>query len=380
VHAEWSDDQQKLFVENCAEFERITDGPAPLTDPAVRAWLTERLPEEIKRNWKRSERTGLLSIEAAEIKKMALDWPEVRPLQELRKVQKRISTFGHSLINKISPVTGRLHTNYNLPMITGRMSSSNPNLQDLPKPDARVGFRAPEGKILLDADLNQIELRVAAETSGDESMRAAFAAGEDLHDRFAAMMHSDYEQLPKDSMERAFKRKLAKAGHFGNLFAQTPNGFRNYAWKSFDLELSMSEVNDIQSAFYEMYPRLGPYQQEQFRIGKYGTLYSVAGRPRRAIWEPESMMWLQLCANYAIQSSAADVLLEAIYRVDKALPGTLVAAVHDELLCEVDEDQAERAERILREEMTAAFLRWFPQASTLGLVKIQALHIWSDAT
>ena len=82
-------------------------------------------------------------------------------------------------------------------------------------------------------------------------------------------------------------------------------------------------------------------------------------------------MWLQLCANYAIQASAADVLLEALHRVDRALPGTLVAAVHDELLLEVDEDQVDRAARVLEEQMTEAFLRWFPQAPILDLVKIR---------
>jgi DNA polymerase-1 len=303
----------------------------------------------------------------------------VEPLQRLRKVKKLISTFGNSLIAHVSPVTGRIHTHYRLPMITGRMSSSGPNLQNLPKPDARTAFRVPEGRWLLDADLNQIELRTAAELSGDESMRGAFARGEDLHDRYAGMTNPAFLTLVKEDPERALMRKKAKAAHFGNLFAQTVDGLREYAWKAFDLRLSTGEAAEIQRQFYELYPAIGPYQEEQFRRGRSGTLSSIAGRPRKAIWEQEGMMWKQLCANYAVQASAADVLLTAIYRVDRALPGTLVAAVHDELLLEVDEKQVEHAEQILEEEMTAAYQHWFPQAPTSGLVKIQRLRAWSDA-
>jgi DNA polymerase-1 len=262
-------------------------------------------------------------------------------------------------------------------MITGRMSCSAPNLQNLPT-DAREGVCAGEGKVLISADLSQIELRVAAEDSGDPSMRAAFADGEDLHARFTrTLLCPDYDQLPK--AEQAIQRKRGKAGHFGNLFAQTAPGFRKYAWKQFDLDLSMSEAVEIQAAFYRMYPTIRDYQQAQFREGRYGTLYSVAGRPRRAIWEREGTMWLQLCANYRIQSSAADVLLTAIRRVDRALPGTLIAAVHDELLAEVDEDQADRAKEVLIEEMTAAFAEWFPHAPTSGLVDAKSVRCWADA-
>jgi DNA polymerase I len=368
------DGWQREFAARREEFEQITGGPAPMSSNAVRAWLTERLSDEARQRWPRTERGDLLRTEPAEIKKMALDWPEVRPLLALRHVQKRIEAFGHGLIELARD--GRLHGDYSLPMATGRMSCSRPNLQNLPT-DARVAVRAEPGKRLLLADLNQIELRVAAELSGDTSMQFAFAAGEDLHDRFARMLCPQYDTLPEDSPERALQRKRAKAGHFGTLFAQTPKGFRDYAWAKFDLELSLEESAEIQTAFYRMYPAIRSYQEEQHRRGRFGVLYSIAGRPRRARWQPNGFMWLQLCANYAIQASAPDVLLEALYRVDRELPDTLVAAVHDELLLEVDEDQAERASKILDKHMTEAFLRWFPRAPILGLVKIKNVAAWA---
>jgi DNA polymerase I-like protein with 3'-5' exonuclease and polymerase domains len=376
VHARVIDGWQREFAERRGEFEELTGSPAPISSNAVRAWLTERLSEDARQRWPRTE-SGALSTEAAEIKRMALDWPEVRPLLALRRVQKRIEAFGHSLIDLISPTTGRLHGDYSLPMVTGRMSCSRPNLQNLPA-DARVAVRAGSGKRLLVADLNQIELRAAGELSGDSNMRAAFAAGEDLHDRFATMMRPGYAALPEKSPERALERKRAKAGHFGTLFAQTTPGFRKYAWKAFDLELPLDEAATVQGAFHRMYPAIGPYQQDQFRRGRWGVLYSVAGRPNRACWAQHGHMWLQRCANYAIQASAADVLLEALRRVDQALPGTLVAAIHDELVLEVDEDQAERAARILEAEMVAAFQRWFPEAPILGLVKVETRSAWHE--
>jgi DNA polymerase-1 len=377
VHRHHIDEWHVEFADQREEFRQITGSDAPLRDPDVSAWLTGRLPAEALAGWERTKKTGLISIEAAEIKKMALDWPEVRPLLALRKAQKRLETFGESLLARVNPTSGRLHGNYHLPMITGRMSCSRPNLQNLPTV-AREWVRAGEGKVLIPADLSQIELRVAAEDSGDPSMKAAFAAGEDLHARFTrTLLCPDYDLLPK--AEQALQRKRGKAGHFGNLFAQTAPGFRKYAWKAFDLELSMAEAVEIQTAFYAMYPTIRDYQQAQFREGRFGTLYSIAGRPRRALWEKEGSMWLQLCANYRIQSSAADVLLTALHRVDRALPGTLVAAVHDELLLEVDEDQAEQAEAVLVEEMTAAFAEWFPNAPTSGLVETKICHCWADA-
>ncbi len=120
--------------------------------------------------------------------------------------------------------------------------------------------------------------------------------------------------------------------------------------------------------------RSGPISARS-TTGRYGAVWSVAGRPRRAIWEPERRnqrtgelikpageLWFTDCCNHGIQSSAADVMLDAMVRVDRALPGTLVASVHDEMLLLVPEDRAEAAAEILAEQMTEAFVRWFPNA------------------
>ena len=108
-------------------------------------------------------------------------------------------------------------------------------------------------------------------------------------------------------------------------------------------------------------------------------MYSIAGRPRRAVWELDGEIWFTDACNYAVQASAAEVMLDAMARVDRELPGTLVASVHDELLVEVAEDDAERAAAVLVEQMTAAFVRWFPDAPCSGVVKVKIIRNWSEA-
>ena len=108
------------------------------------------------------------------------------------------------------------------------------------------------------------------------------------------------------------------------------------------------EVELIRNTWFDTYPAIKPYQREQYSH-RYDAVWSVAGRPRRACWKPEDengerALWYTDCCNFAVQASASDLLLDAMARVDRALPGTLVASVHDELLLEVDEDRG-RARR-----------------------------------
>ena len=116
----------------------------------------------------------------------------------MQKKEKRLSTFGAALLDRVSTVTGRLHGNYSLPTITGRLSCREPNLQQLPA-DCRAAIRAGAGKVLLAADYGQIELRILAELAGEEVMRAAFAAGKDIHMVTAARFVPEIENLPEAS-------------------------------------------------------------------------------------------------------------------------------------------------------------------------------------
>jgi DNA polymerase-1 len=391
THARTIAGWQADYARERQAFQELTGSEVPLRAPATRAWLEERLPPEALAAWKRTP-SGVLSTEAAELTRMALAWPEVRPLLEVRKAEKRIDTFGQSLLDLLVPATGRLHGDYFLPTVTGRLSCRRPNLQQLPA-DVRVAVEAPPGSVFIKGDLNQVEMRIGAERAGEDVMRAAFASGEDLHAktaaRVAAMAGGVFADLPED--ERKQGRKKAKSTNFGAWYGMRARTLRQKIWKDYEIDVSMEEAQAILDAFFGTYPAVRPYQREQHQEGRYDAVWSVAGRPRRAAWEqerrdkqtgailhPAGELWFTDCCNHGIQSSAADVLLDAMARVDQALPGTLVASVHDELLLLVPERQAERAADVLAEQMTAAFVRWFPDAPITGLLKVQIVHRWSE--
>jgi DNA polymerase-1 len=375
VHARTIAGWQSDYARERQTFLELTGAEVPLKPAATRAWVEERLPDKALEEWKRSP-TGLLSIGATELKRMALEWPEVRPLLAMRKAEKRISTFGQPLIDMVVPETGRIHGDYFLPTVTGRLTCRR--LQQLP-PDARDAVRPATGKVLLVADFSQVELRTIAELAGEEVMRAAFAVGQDVHTLTAAtIVGGRFQQMPEEDQKLC--RKKAKTANFGLIYGMGTQTLRTKAWNDYELELTLAEADAIREGFFTSYPAIRPYQLEQARQARdYGALFSIAGRPRRACWELDGEIWFTDCCNHGVQSSSADVLLDAMARVDRELPGTLVASVHDELVLEVDEDRAAQAAVILAEQMTAAFARWFPDAPTTGLVDVKVVRSWADA-
>jgi DNA polymerase-1 len=368
---------QSGYARGRQAFLELTGAEVPLKPTATRAWLEERLPAEALEGWKRSP-SGLLSTAAAELKRMALEWPEVRPLLEMRTAEKRISTFGSPLLDLVVPSTGRLHGSYFLPTKTGRLSCREPNLQNLPS-DARRAVIVPPGQVLVVADYSQVELRILAELAGEEVMRAAFAAGQDIHALTAGKIVGErFSQMTAE--EQADCRRKAKVAAFGLVYGMGTAALRQAAWDGHEMELTFTEADELRDGFFVTYPAIRPYQFEQAQQAReLGVLYSIAGRPRRAAWEPDGEIWFADCCNFAVQASAADVMLDAMVRVDRALPDTLVASVHDELVLLVEEDRAEAAAEVLDEQMTAAFSRWFPDAPTEGLVDVKSVTRWSDA-
>jgi DNA polymerase-1 len=338
-------------------------------------------------------KTGLLSVEAAELTGMALGWPEVRPLVAVRKAEKLLSSFGQSLIDLIESSTKRLHGDYFLPTVTGRLSCRQPNLQQLTG-EIKAAVIAPSGQLLICSDLRQIEMRIGAEVAGEQAMRRAFARGEDLRAKTAqttiCLAGGSFADLAEDERKRI--RQKSKSSNFGAWYGIGSRSLRKKIWRDYALEISLEEAQAVLDAFHETYPAVRSYQQSQYREGRFDAVWSIAGRPRRAVWEREirdprtgrllrqaGEMRYTDCCNHRIQSSAADVLLDAMVRIDRALPGTLVASVHDEVLLAVPERAADRAAEIVAEQMTAAFERWFPEGPTVDLVDVQIVEKWSDA-
>ena len=168
-------------------FKEITGEEPPARDKVGR-WLEAHLPaEEIA--WMPRTENGAVSARSDLLKHLA-HHEEIRPLLRVLRSDKRLRSFGHKLIEAISPVTGRVHPDFMLGTKTGRLACSAPNFQQLP-PDVRPAIMAPDGKLLVVADYSQIELRVLAELSGDDALRQEFDQGGDVHRAAAAAIAGD---------------------------------------------------------------------------------------------------------------------------------------------------------------------------------------------
>jgi DNA polymerase-1 len=357
-------------AEKRAEFKALTGEEPPSRGKAGR-WLQARLPaEEI--TWMPRTGTGTISARSDLLKHLA-HHAEIRPLLRVLWSDTRLRSFGHKLTEAISPVTGRVHPDFMLGTKAGRLACSEPNFQQLP-PDVRPAIAAPLGKRFVIADYAQIELRVLAELSGDEALRQEFYQAGDVHRAAAAAIAG----IPFEDVT-AEQRQAAKAIVFGTTYGSGPRGVRATAWANFDIDLTLEQASAAREAFLNRYPGVRAYQRRQADIAEAtGVVRSVLGRPLKAEWEKGKLRYTQ-AVNFPIQSSAADVMLLAMAKVDQALPGTLVLQVHDELLLEVPEAQAEDAAALLEHLMVKAFAERFPDAPITGLVKVKVMKSWDEA-
>ena len=373
--AGWERDQ----AEARAAFVAAAGEEVPPQGPKRSAWLERRLADldaDELRWWPRTE-AGTLKTGAEHLKRLA--WCEwARPLIAVARADQRLSSFGRKLVAAISPVTSRLHGDL-IPCAqkSGRTSCSAPNLLGLP-PEARRAVIAPSGRMLVVADLSQIELRVAAELSGDPAMRQAFRDGRDLHRVTASAITGAAEEDVTPE-----QRKAAKPVNFGVLYGQGARGLRATAWSDYGLDMSLAEAERARAALRARYPTLIAWQRRTVdRANAAGVLRSVLGRPLRAEWEPGGQIRYTLACNYPIQSSAADVLLVAMAKAASMLEGidaAIILQVHDELVVEAAEQDALTARDRLVEAMTEAFLEVFPDAPTTGLVDVAIVDCWAEA-
>jgi DNA polymerase I len=303
--------------------------------------------------------------------------PEIRPLLEVMHWDKRLQAFGHGLLDLIGP-DGRLHMDLRAASTkTGRCSGSRPNVQQMPV-DVRKAVVVPPWMALVALDYGQIELRVAGELSGDEVLRQVFRDGQDIHRLNAEhFLGVRLEDLPEN--ERAIARNKAKRISFGTLFGSGARGLAASCWSAFRIEMTEAEAEHWKLAFYQRYPRLRQWQSEMADLARAtGVLRSVAGRPIKAAWERGELRWPVTC-NFPVQSSSADVMLRAMARAHEALPGDLILQIHDELVCEVPEDQADQVAADLTAIMSESFVHFFPTAPVNGLVTAKVVQCWADA-
>jgi DNA polymerase-1 len=305
---------------------------------------------------------------------LANDNPIVKEILDWRQMVKLQSTYILALPEQVDKKTLRVHTDYMQTVAaTGRLSSNNPNLQNIPirterGRQIRKAFVArDENHTLISADYSQIELRIIAALSGEENMIKAFQDGEDIHKATAAKVFN----VPLEEVSRE-QRSNAKTVNFGIIYGVSAFGLSNQT------SLSRSESSALIEAYYKTYPRLRSYINEQIEFAREkGYVQTILGR-RRYLKDINSANAVVRSAaernavNAPIQGSAADVIKIAMINIHKKLKeenwkSKMLLQVHDELVFDVHNDELEKIQPMIKHEMENAFIMTVPLDVELGL-------------
>lgn len=301
-------------------------------------------------------KTGL-STAAAELDKMKDLHPIIPLLIEYRELAKLQSTYVVSLPELVNPKTKRVHTSFNQTIAaTGRLSSSDPNLQNIPirtplGRQIREAFIAPPGYSLLSADYSQIELRLAAAISGDPVMQKSFKNNEDIHARTAAEIHKiPLEQVTKDI------RRTAKEVNFGILYGLGSLGLSQRT------DLSRSEAKEFITKYFQIYQKIKDYMEKTKNFAhRHGYVQTLFGR-RRYLSEINSTMPMlraaaeRMAINMPLQGTAADLMKMAMIKIQQTLPklcptAKIILQVHDELVLEVPQKDLKKVANQVQKTM-----------------------------
>jgi len=288
--------------------------------------------------------------------------PVVDMILENREFSKIKSTYVDALPAAVDSQTGRVHTSYSQTgAVTGRISSSNPNLQNIPirtEEGRRVrnGFIAEKGSVLLSVDYSQIELRIVAHMAGDEAMLDAFKAGEDIHATTAAAIYSvDLDAVTKDM------RRHAKAINFGLIYGMSAFGLAR------STELTLAEAENFVKTYFAKFPGVKKYLDETRQLAaQQGYVETLLGR-RRYFPALQGKINPQMknreereAINAPIQGTAADIMKIAMLKIppaikDAGLKAKMLLQVHDELVLECPQAELEKTARLVQETMANAY-------------------------
>lgn len=296
------------------------------------------------------------STAADVLEKLAPEYPIVKDILEYRTLSKLKSTYADGL-DKCIEKDGRIHTTFQqMVTATGRLSSTEPNLQNIPVrlelgKQIRKVFCPKEGCVFVDADYSQIELRVLAHMSGDENLIQAYRENKDIHRSTAALVfHTPFEEVTE------LQRRNAKAVNFGIVYGISSFGLGQ------DLNISRKDAQKYIDDYYKAYPKLKIFLDEMIDSAKEkGYCLTILNR-RRPVPELSSGNFMQrsfgerIAMNSPIQGSAADIIKIAMNRVHdrliaEGLESRLILQVHDELLIEAKLSEVDQVHRILEEEM-----------------------------
>lgn len=288
-------------------------------------------------------KTGRYATSEGELAQFASGFPIIKQLLEHRMLSKLRSTYVESLIGKVDK-NSRIHTTYNQVLVsTGRLSSSNPNLQNIPVTSAfgqkiKSCFVAAKGKTLVSFDYSQQELRILAHLTGEEKLIKAFREGRDVHTTTAGLLFKvSYDEVTK------IQRMAAKTINFGIIYGMGSYGM------SQNLQIPVEEAQLFINTFYETYPKIKMYYDQYLKQGAIeGFVETLLGRRRYVFEYPKQKVidngMRRVLMNYPIQGSAADLMKMAMVRIQKEILANdpsvkLLLQIHDDLVFEVKNDK-----------------------------------------
>ena len=306
-------------------------------------------------------KTGQYATGEDILTKMAGKHPIIGKILDYRELVKLKNTYVDTLPELVNPRTGRIHTTYNqVVAATGRLSSDNPNLQNIPirtnkgREIRRAFIPRNENFVLLSADYSQIELRIMAELSGDEAMIEAFKSGQDIHAATAAKVYS--VELPDVTSEM---RRNAKMVNFGIIYGISAFGLAER------LNISRTEAKNIIDSYFQKYPRIKDYMDQNIELArKQGYVETILGR-RRYLRDINSKNFTvrsfaeRNAINAPIQGSAADMIKVAMINIHnefihKKFKSKMLLQVHDELVFDIYKNETEEVKLVIETQMKQA--------------------------
>ena len=338
--------------------------------------LGEILFDELKigGNKPKKTKTGQYATGEDVLSYLANEHQIVKDILDWRQLIKLQNTYVEALPLQVSSKTGRVHTDYMQTVAaTGRLSSNNPNLQNIPIRTERgrmirkAFVPRNEEYVLLAADYSQIELRIIAALSGEENMIKAFQNGEDIHKSTASKVFN----IPLEEVTKE-QRSHAKTVNFGIIYGVSAFGLSNQT------DLTRSESKDLIDAYYQTYPKLRAYINQQMEFARQnGFVQTILGR-RRYLNDINSMNQVvrgaaeRNAVNAPIQGSAADIIKIAMINIHKKLEtenwqSKMLLQVHDELVFDVHLSELERIQPMIKSEMENAFVLDVPLEVEIGI-------------
>ncbi|MGI6219658.1 MAG: DNA polymerase I [Bacteroidaceae bacterium] len=309
----------------------------------------------------RKTKSGQYVTSEEELEKYRKKHPVIEKILDYRGLKKLLSTYVEALPQLVNPRTGRIHTSFNQTVTaTGRLSSSNPNLQNIPVRDddgreIRKCFIADDGCLFFSADYSQIELRIMAHLSKDKNMQDAFRHSADIHAATAAKIYKvTPEEVTKDM------RRKAKTANFGIIYGISAFGLAER------MGVSRGEAKDLICSYFETYPGVRAYMEQSIEVARRQGYVETLSHRRRYLPDINSRNAVvrgnaeRNAINAPIQGSAADIIKIAMVRIQQrfdreGIRAKMLLQVHDELNFSVPPEEKEQVERIVIEEMEHAY-------------------------